>query len=200
MMDDRFPPKPASWDDEAFAGSLFPQAHPVHPLRIVRDGHGISPRLDETIAHHDVRLARLDEIRCREESPEERDARWRAARRKAMADIKRERRMGLPPPNCDAEPTRFEINGLTIHIDPDAIAKINEELSVLARSFAEAFKPVAQQVAQVAEAISRAFGPSAEEVAKGFESLKRAAAQIEPDAGPRERYLPGTRHGRRDRR
>lgn len=214
-----------AWDDEQFAGSLFPRAMAQKPRRIIaRDFSGtplvIAPA-KAMHAHHDRKEASRDALRRQEETPEGHEARWQAERQRARAAIRRERRQE----RILAGLKTGAISGIDI-ADLERFkatyAAAATEIGAQLDPFMAAMRGVAEAIAGIGPALVKATAQMEREAARqrainqvmaapppssriDVERLVRdfAATSVAPapkPQPPRDRYLPGTRHARKGQR
>jgi hypothetical protein len=201
------------WHDESSAGSIFPAGRPISTRWIATDYAPVATA-EGFRAREQSDAARREAKREMERSPETQEARWRAEREKALAEMRRERRQ------------ERVAAGIETQTELDYVAFCEQWVDEVTRGFsslAAGFQQTAAQFAEMERAMRDmrviSFGPfapddqphrSSAQICDDLTAMnanggwlppsaKRTAPAKPPKARPdRDRYLPGTRHaGRR---
>jgi uncharacterized protein YaaQ len=165
-----------AWNDESLAGSLFPNARPSKSqelyVALPFGGRSEANAVDTLRAKHDAATMRRHALREVGESEEERQARWRDARKKALDDIRHERKRGLPPRDDGGTVDAGQIT-FTINIDPAAVAAVRSAIDDFAATIRQTFTPALRDTAERFAAL----GFSAKDATTAIHQLQQVCLQ-----------------------
>jgi hypothetical protein len=205
------------WQDESFAGTLFPHARPI-PTKWITTDHDPIATVEEFRAREEHRSVVRERQREYAQNPNVQYGRWHEARQQALAEMRRERRQERIAAGIEDGTVRAGEITIDLQIDlapfagfAAAVAKMSAAISDQILSTFAIPSPLmraaaAEQERLAKEAASNAMLPAALRFPDSDAWAKQAVTQAtemgrKPPKSPppRERYLPGTRHAGRGR-